>query len=61
MSADVTLIEMKYKLNAEIASAVDTCGKANDKALDHIEEAQQLLTAMRYRIWNTFHNSGVRG
>jgi hypothetical protein len=23
MSADVTLIEMKYKLNAEIASAVD--------------------------------------
>lgn len=58
---NTTLVDIQDMLCKQIDAAVAMTGIDADSAMEHVEEAQQLLTALRFRIWNTFHTSGERG
>jgi hypothetical protein len=59
---DEVLDTMREKIVSSVTKAYIASEEGKkDVALDHVENAQQMLTAMRYRIWNKFHISGVRG
>lgn len=59
--SNVTLQEMADRLAHEVAIAVVAADALDGRAMEHMEEAQQMLTAMRYHIWSAFHRSGERG